>query len=642
MDGDFHRGWDVERVGAFREGFFKFLPHVWINSKELGRIRLGDHIYHTQDRFLDFVFDALSRDVHDLKHSKSRQLGISTISRALSAFWLGVHGGLKGYCIYDTASHKEEGRIEMIDMIKSLPDSFKFPKIERENRDLLLLDNGSMVTFASAGTSESKSSGTLGRGSGVNFVHASEICSWKGGENLISFKNSLAQKFPDRLFLWESTGRGRNEWFDMCEEAKEDKHHQAFLFSGWWCREDQIISQNDPDFERYASAPLSKIEEYKIKIIGERYEHKITLEQLSWVRRYLDPLAKTEGDAPAEYVGDAMKVREQAWIEEDSWQTADAIFFAPEDIDKAYANVSRKFKTYTFQTGLEFTDTKVFPAPNSRSVHLKVWDEPEPHAVYVVSADVGFGANENNDRSAIQVLRCYADGVDQVAEYANPLITTRQFAWVILALAAWYAGDAADVFLIVELNGPGYSVWDEIDKVKRDIASGYQRDAAIEKGLGDVFRNVKNYLYTRPDSMSGGKSYHWKTSPGSGPAGKVRLMERLRDFFSNGMIHIRSQPTLEEMQSVARDGDSIEAQGSKKDDRVLALAFAIRCWEERVRKKLSTLKRTRENEKARRLLTVTDQARLYHANMLENVFAQKRRTRNQYEVALRRAQWRRR
>ena len=338
-----------------------------------------------------------------------------------------------------------------------------------------------------------------------------------------------------------------------------------------------------------------------------------------------------------------MKVREQSWIEEDSWQMSDAVFFNADDLNRACEkHVSNRFKTYTFQTGLEFIDTKAFPSPNSRSIDFKVWEEPELNACYVVSGDVGYGSNENNDRSAIQVLRCYADGVDQVAEYANPLITARQFAWVVMAVAAWYAGENADVYLIIELNGPGYAVWDEIESLKRNLATGYQSQEVKEKGLQDIFRNVKNYMYTRPDSLGSGKSYQWKTSAGPGPAGKVRLMERLRDFFSNDMIHVRSFPTLEEMQSVSRDGDSIEAQGSKKDDRVMALAFGVRCWEERAKKRLSALRRTRENEKSKRMLTVLDQARLFHSNMLENVFAQKRVSRNKELAMMRRAAWRRR
>lgn len=636
-----HLGWSPERTGAFREAFYDFLPNIWINSKELGRVKLGDNLYQAQYRFFDFVFDGLARDVHDFKHLKSRQLGISTGSRALGLFWIGMHDGLKGYSVFDTNPHKEEARLEFIDMIRSLPDSYKFPRIIRENRDLVILENQSMVTFSSAGTKEAKSSGTLGRSSGINFVMNSEMCSWAGGENIVSFKNALAKTYHDRLYLWESTGRGYNLWYEMWQEALKDTHHQACLFSGFWCREDQSIPENDPDFIRYGENPPSEIERDKITQIRERYGHQVTPGQLAWVRRYLDPLAKSEGDSPAEYRGDVLKVREQAWVEEDAWAMADAVFFHPDDLKKAAdKQVSDKFKTYMFLTGTEFVDTQVRSAPNSRSIQLKIWEEPDPAGYYVVAADVAHGANENNDRSAIQVLRCYADGCDQVAEYANPLISTRQFAWVIMAIAAWYAGDVGEVFLIIELNGPGGAVVDEIASLKTHLARGYQSREVAEKGLGNIFRNVRNYIYTRPDSMSSGKNWHWKTSPGSGPSSKVRLMERLRDFFSNGMLRVRSMPTLDEMQSVARSGDTIEAGGSKKDDRVISLALGIQCWEQKVRKNLSARKKTRENEAAHRRLTVTDQAFLFNQNMMETLFAGQRRMASRSAADARRASWR--
>lgn len=633
--------WTPERVEAFKEAFYEFCRYVKINSKEKGPIRLGEHLYRAQLRFLDFVFDGLSHDKHDFKHMKSRQLGVSTITRALGIFWLGIHDGLKGYCILDTNPHKEEARLELIDMINSLPASYKFPRIKRENRDIIILENGSQISFAVAGTKETKSSGNLGRGSGVNMVIASEMCSWVGYENVVSFKNSLATTFPDRLYIWESTGRGPGLWDDMWEEAKADTNHQCALFTGFWAREDQIIPRNDPDFERYGRQVPTPAEAKKINQVKEWYGWQITPEQLAWVRRYLDPLAKTEGDTPAEFEGDVTKVREQAWTEKDSALMVDSTFFHPEAISEiADKWASNDFKAYSFSAGVEFTDLKVYKALNAASVELKVWEEPENEAVYVVAGDVAHGTNENNDRSSITVMRCYADGMDQVAEYASPLVTTQQYAWIVMALAAWYAGDTADVYLIVELNGPGMAVWDEIRDLRRNLQNGYQSRYIAEQGLTNIFRNVKNYFYSRPDSMAAGKAWHWKTSPGPGPSGKVRLMERCRDFVGNGMLHIRSIATLKEMESMTRVGDTIEAPGSKKDDRAVAVALSVQCWEQRARRNLSINKRTRDNEAKKRRLSITDKASLFHTNQLQTFFAAKKIQSNRSQRVLSRRAWR--
>jgi hypothetical protein len=136
--------------------------------------------------------------------------------------------------------------------------------------------------------------------------------------------------------------------------------------------------------------------------------------------------------------------------------------------------------------------------------------------------------------------------------------------------------------------------------------------------------------------MSPGFNYHFKTNGNL----KISIMERLRDFMSNGMLHIRSMDTLEEMRSVTREGDTIASQGRKKDDRVMALAMGVRCWEEKVRRSLATNKRTKENEVAKKRMTVRDQADMYQKYQLDAFFAVKRVTRYREMKYARRAAWR--
>ena len=128
----------------------------------------------------------------------------------------------------------------------------------------------------------------------------------------------------------------------------------------------------------------------------------------------------------------------------------------------------------------------------------------------------------------------------------------------------------------------------------------------------------------------------WRTTPRL----KVTLMERLRDFVSNKMLLIRSMETVEEMKSITREGDTIEAQGSKKDDRVMALAFAVRCWEERVRRFMVANRRTREHEETKRKLTTRDQIVMFQNSHLEQFFAVKQRARTNAALVASRQRWR--
>lgn len=639
--------WSPAKAAEFKAQFYRFLQHAKIISKDLGPCVIGDHLYLAQHRFFDVVFDGLANDKHDFKHLKSRQLGISTGSRLLLVFWAGMHDGLRGYMVFDTSAHMEEARLELIQMIRDLPPELGFPRIVRENRYLIELSNQTRINFAAAGTKESKSSGTLGRSSGVNFVLCSEMCSWAGGENITAFKNSLSEVFEDRLYIWESTGRGYNIWNEMWEEAKLDSRQVAH-FTGWWGKDTQRIDRDDADFERYGLQNPTERERKRMGIVWERYGWRITPEQLAWIRRNSDPLAEAAGGAEAEYEAKADQTAEQAWVEEDSFQMAGSIFFQPEKLQEIANNfASTKYKgVYSFHPGPEFTDMRVFKAANAKSVELKVWEEPVEDACYIVSADPAFGYNEKNDRSAIQVLRAYADGLDQVAEYAWPLVTTDQFAWVIMAIAGWYAGDRSEVYLIVELNGPGDAVWSEIKRLPRQMMQPYFAAGAAERGLTDIFRNVKNYIFTRSDSMGGGKNWQWKTSPDS----KEKILEELRSVAQNivklpdgrtkAVLKIRSIETLREMKTIAREGSSIEASGTAKDDRVASLAIGVHCWLDRVRSKLITGRRTREFEEAKAQMSVTDRVKIFNQFHLDSFFAAQGRARSRARMMAATQSWR--
>jgi hypothetical protein len=628
--------WSRQKRVEFEGAFYDFLGEARVNSRDHGEIILGDHLYRAQRIFFNAVFDGMEQDIHTFDALKSRQLGISTSTRALSVFWAGMHDGLAGACVFDTDTNKQNARREIETMIEALPDSLGFPGIKANNRNAITLDNNSTITFMSAGVKKSKSSGTLGRSLGLSMYHASELCSFENPEGWEAFLNSCSEVHPNRLYIRESTARGYNDWHDIWEEDRKDPTHVTCVFLGWWSKDSQIIRKDEPDYELYGIHPPTDKEIQKIELVKQLYGWQITPEQLAWLRRKNDPTGRKEGDAPAEFTPNIIRLQEQPTVEEDAWQMTGSVFFTPEKLaEQANKNVSKKFETYMFATGIEFTDVRVYKPPNTRSIELKVWEPPQPECVYVVAADPAFGSHEDNDRSCIQVLRCYADGCDQVAEYAWPLIGTRPFAWVIMALAGWYAKEGAEIYLIVELNGPGTAVWDEIDSTRKHINAGYQPHEMEDRGLPNVFWNVKNYIYSRADSMGQGKAWHWKTSPGGGMTGKVRIMERLRDFNDNGMLKIRSQDTLEEMRSVTREGDTIAAQGKNKDDRVMALGLGIRCWEERVRRTMSVQQRTREREMAKLRLTPEDRYKMFSSYQFQSFLGEKKMLRQREAAAIR-------
>jgi hypothetical protein len=630
-------GWTSTKRQAVEKAFYQFLARCVINSKDLGPCCLGENLYDGQYRFIKTVFDALEADIHKIYVLKSRQLGISTIARALTIFLLGVHKALKGAIVFDTDQNKQESRAELEVMINDLPRTLKFPNIKSNNRAGLTLANDSKILFMSAGVRKSKTSGTLGRSVGLSLAHCSELCSWENEEGLEAFEQSLSDINPDRLYIYESTARGHNKWKDMWDEARLDPACVC-LFLGFWSKPSQRIERGTPEFARYGEQPPTDRELAKIALVKAKYNHEVTPEQLAWIRRKMDPTAVQEGDAPAEYQGDPTRVQEQAWDEEEAFQITGSVFFAPEKLNvQAHTYVGHKFQTYMYSVSDEFVYTQVLKAPNAKMVELKVWEPPATTgAVYVMGIDPAFGENPNNDRSSIQILRCYADGVDQVAEYAWPLITTQQLAWVIASLLGWYGSNDNQIRYCLELNGPGDGVFNALKGLKFQIEHSEKPKEYADRGLQDVFRNVKTYIYNRSDAMGPGFNYHFKSNVNL----KTTIMNRLRDFTQNGMLHIRSQAYIEEAKKVAQDGDSIEAPGSLKDDRVVAMALAVHCWETRTRKDMLMQRRTREAEAAKQRLSIQDQVYLFQQNQLSQFFAQKQAARRTDWRNAQRASWR--
>ena len=289
-----------------------------------------------------------------------------------------------------------------------------------------------------------------------------------------------------------------------------------------------------------------------------------------------------------------------------------------------------------YMAGDNFTDMRIYPAQNMRSVELKVWEEPETGAQYVMGIDPAYGENENNDRSSIEIFRCYADGIDQVAEYAWPLVTTQQFAWVVASLLGWY-GNGAEINYILELNGPGSAVFNELKSLKFKIDNDRsQRQMLEDRGLASVFKNVKTYIYTRVDAMGIGANYHWEANTKR----KIMILERLRDFVSTGKLHIRSASLIEEMKTIAREGDHIGAPQSMRDDRVIAAAMAAYYWDTKIKNNLITQRRTREAEAAKKRASIVDQVALFNRNHLDMFFRQKQVTRAVQHSQMMRNAWR--
>jgi hypothetical protein len=526
-----------------------------------------------------------------------------------------MHRGLRVALVFDTESNKEDARKEIELLLSRLPDSHRI-STTNHNRNQLDLANGSRISYFVAGIKKSKGSGGLGRSRGINCAANTECSSWADIEGLRSYQRSLAEEFHDRLYIWESTARGfGNIFYDLWEEAKADDITKKAIFIGWWAKEIYSIEKGTPLFERYGTAPITEDERRRIDLVKQRHGHTVTIEQLAWYRHKYDP---NRGDDGSDYVGQDIIQQELPWTEEEAFLLSGSQFFPSEKLTEARKEAGKlKVSGYNYYMTEEFISTVIEPAKVSRRAWLKVWDEPDPAGVYVIGCDPAFGSSEDSYNHCAQVLRCYADGVEQVAEFCTSEPDTRQFAWVITHLCGAYA----NCRFLLELNGPGHAVWTEIKSLRQLISMGYLREAAEEKGLTSIFRNVREYVWAKEDSLNKNPSaFHWETNTKR----KVQIFERLKALFNTGQVIIKSTECIREMQKVVRDGDSIKGEGVAKYDRVMAMCLAVRAWEDGERRRLTSEGRTKEIEAKRREFSVHDLQKIWSEGLVANFFNEQR------------------
>ena len=553
--------------------FYNFCQQLKIETKESGLKRM-DHLLGTQTYVMDEIAKGLEDDIHFFVILKGRQLGITTISLALDLYWHFINPGLQGTLTTDTEENRDMFRSTLAMYMDGLPKEYKIPALAH-NRNQLSLKNRSRLFYQVAGL---RAKGSLGRGKAITYLHGTETSSWGDEEGLASLLASLAETNPLRLYMFESTARGFNMFHDMYTTAKRARTQRA-IFCGWWRNEFYSVEAENPIYKVYWDGKLTSEEKEWVKEIKKLYGVEINSRQIAWWRWKLNEGIKD----------DALMYQEFPPTEDYAFIMSGSSFFSNSRCTEA-AKESKLLKPdgYRYVMGYNFQDTEVMKSSEKLST-LKVWEEPVDNGVYVIGADPAYGSSDWADRFCIQVFRCYADGLDQVAEFATPELNTYQFAWVIAHLAGAYKNST----LNLEVNGPGQPVIQEIRNLKRQAVSIASIPESRKKGeaLMNVLSSMQNYIWRKNDTLGGlTNSIGYITTQAS----KERMLSYFKDYFERGMMNVRSIDLLEEMKTIRRDGASISAPGRSKDDRVMAAGLAAVAYAEQIQPRLLAERITRE------------------------------------------------
>jgi hypothetical protein len=536
---------------------------------------------------LDQIFSGLENDIHFFVIGKARQLGMTTLMLLFDIFWNAMFPGLQGALVLDDAANKEKLRLLLEEILEKLPASHPLPVI-RHNSQGISFDHGaegrSMLDYLIAGTK--KKPGSLGRSRAFNYLHGSEVAQWADEEGFESLMSSLSDTYPYRLVVLESTGKGYNHFHSSYKEAEADELTKKAVFIAWWRNPTYVVRQGTPLYSRYGYKELGKDELETQRIVKDLYDYTITREQWAWYRHRKDPQRRADVEEVDEGKAQIVEVEYPSYPDE-MFRLTGSPFLPGKALDNAMQMAQRqKFKGYYYYMGHEFTAITRRAAGHAKLAQLKVWYEPHPNGRYVVAADPAYGSSETADRYCLQVGRCYADRIVQVAEYCVANVEPFQFTWVLADLCGWYK----NARYILEVNGSGEAVATEFRHLQTLLDAGKMVRAAegAEEGEEDLetmggmrqrrppspLANVRTYLYHRPDALSGSYAFHWKMTQSNKPT----VMTQLGDQFMLGKLIINSVQALGEMKTLTKKGGQIEADGKAKDDRAVALALMIRAW----------------------------------------------------------------
>jgi len=545
--------------------FYKFCSELKIETKEEGLKKMGT-LLGTQTYTMGEIAKGLEDDIHFFVILKGRQLGITTISLALDLYWQFTHPGWQGSLFYDTEDNRDMFRSTLAMYMEGLPKEYKIPLIAH-NRNQMVLKNRSRLFYQIAGNKS-----RLGQGKAITYLHGTETASWGNEEGLASLIASLAEKNPERLYMFESTAQGFNMFHDMYKTAKNARTQRA-IFCGWWRNEFYTVPAESNIYKVYWDGKLTGEEKEWVKEIKKLYGFEINSRQMAWWRWKMAEGIKDESLMYQEFP----PTEDYAFV-----MTGTSFFSNSRCTDAAKVAKKTDYDAYRYAFGAQFQDTEVLKS-TERLATLKVWEEPIDTAYYVIGADPAYGSSDWADRFCIQVFRCYADGLDQVAEFATSEMNTYQFAWVISHLAGAYKNST----LNLEVNGPGQAVINELRNLRRTAAS---IGGAQGRDLMDVLGSMQNYLWRRNDSLGGvSNSIGFLTTSST----KERMLSYMKDYFEREMMKIYSMDTLEEMKSIVRENGFIGAPGRSKDDRVIAAALATVAFAEQLQPRLIAQKLTR-------------------------------------------------
>jgi hypothetical protein len=561
---------------SIRQGMYDLLSAVEIDTKEMGRTHVEP--WPSQRMIIDAVAKGLSEGVHEFAVLKCRQVAATTTCSVIELFWALANPGVQGAIIADRTDNLERLRRIFAALLETLPTEWRSSehRLIQNNRNGMAFANRSVIDLMAAASNPD-----LGASRALNMMHATECGQWKSLAGVESLKASLARQNPHRLYIWESIANGFNWWYNFCQQAKADRH-MRFIFLGFWSNPTYAIEKKDPDYKIYWDGRLDDEELKRARDVRARYNVIVKPEQVAWWRR------------EAEFRDEQYMLRHYPWNERECFIASGSSFFpARRTLELAESlEVGPPYRGYRYHFEDAFLGSSIVQTTNKEEVMLRVWEPPEPGGVYVIGGDPSGGGGGDANDHAIQVLRCYADRLVQVAEFQSNKPFTYQFSWVLCHLCGAYRDHLANI----EVSGVGAAVMPEVRNLRQLAMRGIIQAEQGSDSILNMVGAVRWFLYKRADTLGGmGNVINWKTNQDN----KAGIYSALRDSLDLKQIEIRSIRLVKQLQAIVEDEGWLGAgpDTGENDDLVSAVTLAHHTWIDMRRDGLVARKLTWESVK---------------------------------------------
>ncbi|ALX50535.1 hypothetical protein AOX59_04150 [Lentibacillus amyloliquefaciens] len=396
-----------------------------------------------------------------------------------------------------------------------------FPDTKRDNKNELLLENGSRVVSTVAGYKD------IGRGMSISWAHLSEFAFYSNQEEqLLSIEQALIDK--GRISI-ETTSAGiNNHYYKLYQQSKRGNSKYKNYFIPWF----------HPFYRESKKGEYDEAEQWYKAQTGDRlrkkdlneeqmrlYEQGANLKQLMWREYKLQDMKIEEfyQEYPSNDMESFISTNRSVFSQE---KVLERINYVMPDIPlKELSGVPDSLQKYI---GKE----------------LKIFHEFNPKKRYYAGVDVAHGSG-NGDSSTCTIID--DEGVE-VASLGTNKLPVYQFADVLYDLLMWYG----QPFTAIERNNVGIVL---IEKMRDE----YQLMNLYKEKLFDQKGKRKSQL-------------GFTTTVHSKPI----LLEKFKEHFERGYILLNDTETLEQMQIYQNVNNKMgNKQGTDNhDDKVISASLA--------------------------------------------------------------------